>query len=304
VLLLNNEEEGFVCPDCGGELICYEEEIVCSRCGIVFGDIPFSRSPEWRSFNLEQEKQRSRIGSPLSPSIHDKGLSTTISGGNKDAFGKTIPFKDRIQYKRLKKWQIRSKIHKSEDRNLSQAMGELSLLAEKMHFSSYIIEEASVIYREALNKGLVRGRSINAMVAASLYAACRLRKIPRSLNEINKNSKVDKKDITRCYRLIINELNLSTPNPNAKNRISKIAADIGVSHVVELYAIDIIKKAEKQKITAGKDPSGMAAAAIYISCIVNGEKRSQKDISNASGVTEVTIRNRYKGLKKLLNIDI
>jgi transcription initiation factor TFIIB len=293
-----------ICPDCGGGLVFSNSETVCSACGTVFDDVSIARDAEWRSFDLTQANDRSRVGTPLSPSVHDKGLSTVIGKGRLDAHGKTIPFKDRIKFYRMKKWQFRSKIHESVDRNLNQAMSELALLSEKLHLTKSITDEASTIYRDALGRGLVRGRSINAMIAASVYAACRIRGIPRSINEINSNSKVDKKDITRCYRLIVNELKLNAPNPSTKDRIPKIAAEIGVSQSVELYAIDIIVEAEKQRISAGKDPSGMAAAALYIACIVKGEKRSQKLISAASGVTEVTIRNRYKGLKEKLNIDV
>jgi len=115
---------------------------------------------------------------------------------------------------------------------------------------------------------------------------------------------MDKKEIARCYRLLLRELGLQMPVPEAELRVPKIAAKVGVGEKTQRLAIDILRRAEKLKTTAGKDPMGLAAAALYIACVLNNERRTQKMIADAAGVTEVTIRNRYKGLKKALNLDI
>jgi len=202
---------------------------------------------------------------------------------------------------RLRKWQIRSGVHSSVDRNLAQAMTELDRLTDKLHIPPSIKENAAVIYREALEKGLVRGRSTSAIAAASLYAACRLTETPRTLREIARHSTIARKDIARCYRLLLRELNIRMPIPRAQLRVPKIASKVGVGEKTQRMAVEILREAERLKETAGKDPMGLAAAALYIACVMNGEKRTQKMIADAAGVTEVTIRNLYKSLKEVLN---
>jgi len=222
----------------------------------------------------------------------------------KDAYGRNIPLNTKLQMLRLRKWQFRSRIHSSEDRNLAQAMSELDRLCDKLHIPPPIKEKAAVIYRKALDLGLVRGRSISAIAAASLYAACRITQTPRSLHEITQQSPIEKKDIARCYRLMLKDLNLQMPKPDAQMRVPKIAASVGIGEKTQQTAVEILRRAEKLRTTAGKDPMGLAAAALYIACVINQEKRTQKMIADAAGVTEVTIRNRYKGLKDALDLDV
>lgn len=270
-------------------------EIICGECGLVLGITDGSTEPEWRAFSREERERRERTGAPLSQAIHDKGLSTVIgkprSGASKE---------EKEQAHRLKKWQVRSRIHSSTDRNLIQAMGELSRLTDKLHIPNPIKEKAATIYRRALAKDLVRGRSIAAIVAASLYAACRLLNVPRTLPQVAAESPVSKKDIARCYRLIVRETNIRMPVPDPNSKITPIALKIGISEDTQDIAGLILDAAKEHKITAGKDPMGLAAAALYIACQINEDSKTQKAIATAAGVTEVTIRNRYKGLKKAL----
>jgi transcription initiation factor TFIIB len=301
---LGNED---CCTECGSANLIQDEdsgEIICGNCGLVLKDTIISTGPEWRAFTPAEKDARSRVGIPLSFAVHDKGLTTVIGRVGKDAYGKNLPLDTKVQMLRLRKWQIRSRVHSSEDRNLAQAMAELDRLCDKLHIHSPIKERAALIYRKALIQGLVRGRSISEIAAASLYAACRITQTPRTLREITRQSPIDKKDIARCYRLILKDLHLQMPRPDAQMRIPKIAARVGVGEKTQRTAVEIIRRAEKIKITAGKDPMGLAAAALYIACVLNREKRTQKMIADAAGVTEVTIRNRYKGLKDALKIDV
>ena len=141
------------------------------------------------------------------------------------------------------------------------------------------------------------------MTLASLYAACRMTQTPRTLEEVARHSHSDKKEIARCYRLLITELNLRVPVPKAKLRVPKIASEVELSERTQRKAIEILEEAERRKMTSGKDPMGMAAAALYLACIMNGERRTQKNIAHAAGVTTVTVRNRYKDLKISLALD-
>jgi len=241
---------------------------------------------------------------PTSYSVHDKGLSTAISQIDRDAFGRKLPLRTRLQMWRLRKWQIRSRVHSSVDRNLAQAMAELDRLSDKVYIPSPIKEKAAVIYRKALDKGLVRGRSIAAIAAASVYAACRGSGTPRTLREVAEASLVEKKDVARCYRLLLRELDIQMPIADPLTYVSKIAENTGISGRTQGAAIQILREAKKSRASAGKDPMGLAAAALYIACLQNNEKKTQKDIAEAAGVTEVTVRNRYKSLRKQLHLEI
>jgi transcription initiation factor TFIIB len=302
-----DNSNGDSCPECGSKNLISDDdtgEIICGKCGLVLKESIINNGPEWRAFTPSEKESRSRVGIPISFSVHDKGLTTVIGRIAKDAFGRNIPLNTRLQMLRMRKWQIRSRVHSSEDRNLAQAMAELDRLSDKLHIPQSLKEDAALIYRKALDKGLVRGRSISAIAAASLYAACRITQTPRTLREITKQSPIDKKDVARCYRLMLRELDLQMPKPDAQLRVPKIASKIGLGEKTQRKAVDILKRAEKLKTTAGKDPMGLAAAALYIACVLTDEKRTQKMIADAAGVTEVTIRNRYKGLKESLKLEI
>jgi len=303
----SNQASEEVCSECGSGNIIHDNEsgeIICGNCGLVITGSIINKGPEWRAFTQTEKESRSRVGVPLSFSVHDKGLTTMIGRVGRDAFGRKIPLKTKLQMLRLRKWQIRSRVHSSVDRNLAQAMAELDRLTDKLHIPPSIKEKAAVIYRKALDKGLVRGRSISAIAAASLYAACRTSQTPRTLRELAQHSPIEKKDIARCYRLLLRELNIRMPIPAAQLRVPKIAAKVNVGEKTQQRAVEILREAERLKTTAGKDPMGLAAAALYIACVMNDEKRTQKMIADAAGVTEVTIRNRYKGLKEALDLEI
>jgi len=182
-------------------------------------------------------------------------------------------------------------------------MGELDRLSDKVYIPGSVKEKAAVIYRKALDKMLVRGRSIAAIVAASLYVACRTTATPRTLREIAEVSFVDRKDVARCYRLLLRELRVQMPIPDPLTYISKIAERIGISGQTQGLAIKILREARRKRVVAGKDPMGLAAATLYIACLQRKEKKTQKDVAEAAGVTEVTVRNRYKSLKRQLGIE-
>jgi len=295
------------CPECGSKNLVHDYdtgETICGGCGLVLHEQTMDKGPEWRAFTQEEKESRSRVGIPTSYSVHDKGLSTAIGRVDRDAFGRKLPLSTRLQMWRLRKWQIRSRVHSSVDRNLAQAMAELDRLSDKAYIPAPVKEKAAVIYRKALDKGLVRGRSIAAIAAAALYAACRTTGTPRTLSEIGEASFVDKKDVARCYRLLLRELKFQMPIADPLTYVSKIAERTGISGETQGVAIKILYEARRKHAAAGKDPMGLAAAALYIACLQSNEKKTQKDIAEAAGVTEVTVRNRYKSLKRQLGLEI
>lgn len=195
------------------------------------------------------------------------------------------------------------RVHASKSRNLMMAMSELRRLSERLYIPSSVHEMAAVIYRKALHGDLIRGRCIAVMVAGSLYAACRFTKIPRTLNEITEASLRDRKEIARAYRMIVRNLKMKMPIDNPLDYVTKIAEKAGVSSEVEGLAIKIIRDAKSKHATMGKDPSGLAATALYIASKIKKENITQSRLAKAADLTEVTIRNRKKDLMKTLNLN-
>jgi len=256
--------------------------------------------PEYRVFNIQEGNDRRRTGTGYSMSIYDKGLSTVIKG-DKDASGKRLDYETQRRMRRLQRQDNRSKVNETHARNLSIAMAELDRMVSELHLPKNVKENAALIYRKTLKKDLIRGRSIDAFVAASVYAACRLLKVPRPLKEVTKISKRLHSEVAMTYRLIHKELNLKPPVDGPFKFIPSIAAKLEIQQPTEQLALNILKKADEIKALTGKDPRGLAAAALYMACQETKEKRVQRVIAKAAGTTEVTLRNRYRGLKQALD---
>jgi transcription initiation factor TFIIB len=252
--------------------------------------------PEWRSFDVNQYMTRARASAPLDPV-----KVNTFGTIGRDSHGKKMsPSKIQLLL-RLRRLQTRSRFNEGKDRNLSHALSALDRLSTRLHVSSVVQEEATQLYRKALDKDLIRGRSIEAITGAALYAACRLTGTPRTLAEVSENCSVPMKDLARGYRLIHDELGLETPNPDPKTRLPRIAEEVEASLCAQRKAAEILVAAQKEKATIGLHPVGLAAAALYVACRACGDRITQKAIADASGITEVTIRNRYKRLEKFAN---
>ena len=302
-MLKNTTISGPKCPSCGGRKMISDEntgELCCGKCGFVITDKITDTGAEWRSF-ANDENNRSRTGAGTSLTIHDMGLSTIIGKANKDATGKPLSSGVKSSIERLRTWDSRSQANTSADRNLRQALNEMDKLKDKLALTSAVIEKAAYIYRKAMERKLVRGRSIQGLVAACIYAACRNTETPRTLDDVANGINIRRKEVARGYRLIFRELDLKMPVVDPVKGVSRIASIAELSEKCKRKAVEILNQAKKLGIVAGKDPMGIAAAALYLACISIGETKSQKEISIASGVTEVTIRNRCAGLRKMLN---
>ena len=296
------------CPECGSAKIIRKPrsgESVCAKCGLVMTSQRIDPGPEWRAFTAAERKARTRTGSPVTYTHHDKGLATTIGWSNKDSSGNPLSPRRRAEIHRMRKWQIRSRVHSSAERNLSQALSELDRLASQLELSRSVKELAAMLYRKAIVKRLIRSRSIEALVAASVYAACRLRRIPKSLKEIAQSSSMDWKKIGRHYRLLTRKLGLKMPIPSPKTYVPKLIAQLELPGVMQEKVLEILDRAKAHGgLVIGRDPRGLAAGAIYIASIITDNRVTQREIARASGVTEVTVRNRYKDLVRNLEITL
>ena len=295
------------CPECGNNNLISDDargEIVCVVCGLVLGQRLIDSGPEWRAFSSEEANKKVRVGAPTTLTLHDKGLSTMIGWKNKDAFGKNISPKMKAEVYRLRKWHVRTRTNKSIDRNLAYAMNELDRFSSQLNLSRDLKESAAHIYRKMANKNLIRGRSIEAMLIASIYLSCKLNKVPKTLDDFLEFAMVDKKKIARCYRLILQELKININVPSPITFVPRFCAELNLSGKTQNRAAELLKLAKKYHITAGKAPTGLAGAALYVAAMQEGERRTQKEISLAAGVTEATIRNRYKELVNHLNYEL
>lgn len=292
------------CPQCRSPTLVTDGnngEVVCSQCGLVIVENILNQAPEWRAFTLEEQRSKSRAGAPIRYSHFDKGLHTTIQG-SKDAAGHPLSAKAKRRAWRLRKWQNRSRIHDSRNRNLIQAMNELQILSEKLHVSFSIKELAAIIYRKALEENLTRGRTIAAIVAAAMYVAFRFTKTPKTLNDIVEVSARSRGEVSRAYRLIVRTLKIEMPSHDPLSYVSRIAEKAKISGKAQGVAVKILRKAKRKRVTVGKDPAGVAAAVLYIACQLEGENVTQNEIAEAAGITEVTIRNRKKEIIKKLGL--
>ncbi|HET6517556.1 MAG TPA: TFIIB-type zinc ribbon-containing protein [Nitrosopumilaceae archaeon] len=299
VISVQNIKE--TCSRCGKHALITDtqtNEVFCTNCGFVLSERVNDGGPEWRSFpNDEVSRRRTGDGTPLAR--HDRGLSTIINQSNRDVSGKPLSASMKKTIERLRIWDSRSQ-SRPIDRNFRQAFSELSRLKDKLTLSDSVVEKAAYIYRKALEKKLVRGRSITTMIGSSLYAACREVETPRTLKDIALAMNIKKTDLAACYRKLIVELDLKIPVVDSVQNIARIASKIGISEKTKRHAVEILKKAEESKISAGKNPMSLAATALYISGHDTGETHTQRDLAEAANVTEVTIRNRSKGLLEML----
>jgi len=277
---------------------------ICLLTGEVIEEQVIDTGPDWRAYNQEESERRSRVGVPLTYTMHDLGVSAIVDYKNRDAAGRRLTGRKRLDAIKIRKWQSRSKVQTSIDRNLQQAMQELDKLAKQLGVPRHVQEEAAKIYHTAVNKGLVRGRSIESVIAASLYAACRIHRLPHMLDEIAQKVKGSRREIARCYRLIVRDLNLKVPVIDSKTFVARIAGALGLPDEAIVLASKYLEMAKQKGLTAGKDPGGLAAAAVYLAALVLGIKKTQKEVAKIAGVTEVTVRNRYKELANELQMSI
>lgn len=288
------------CPECGSKNLFYNKEkgeVVCRDCGLVIEEKMVSFEKEWTE-SEDNEQRIGRTGMPMSYTQFDKGLGTEI-GQKSDIYG--LKGKERYKFMRLKKWH--SRISTAIERNLKQALSELRRVSGYLKLPKPVEEEAARIYTLAVQKGLVRGRSMESVVAGALYAACRRHEVPRTLEELSEASGIEKKEIGRTYRFVTRELGINILPSNPVDYIPRFATSLTLSPETQSKSIEILEKAQKKELTSGRGPTGIAAAALYVAALLNGEKRTQREVADVAGVTEVTIRNRYKELLDKLNLE-
>jgi len=289
------------CPECGGINLFWNKdkgEVICKDCGLVVEDRMVDFDQEWREFDSEAAARKRRTGAPMSYTQFDQGLGTDV-GRKADLY--QLEGKSKNKFFRLRKWQQR--ISTAIERNLKLALSELKRVSSYLKLPGSVEEEASRIYTLAVQKGLVRGRSMESVVAGALYAACRRHDVPRTLDELSEASGIDKKEIGRTYRFVTRELGIKILPSNPADYIARFASALKLNAETQSKSVEIIEQAQNVELTSGRGPTGIAAAALYVAALINGEKRTQREVADVAGVTEVTIRNRYKELLDCLQLE-
>ncbi len=289
------------CPECGSiNLFINKEkgEIICKDCGLVVEDKMIDFQQEWREFDSDGQEKKRRSGAPMTYTQYDMGLGTEV-GVKSDLYN--LSGKDRNKFFRLRKWQYR--ISTAIERNLKLALAELKRSSSYLKLPRSVEEEAARIYTLAVQRGLVRGRSMESVVAGALYAACRRHEVPRTLDELSEASGIEKKEIGRTYRFVTRELGITILPSNPADYIARFSSSLRLSPETQSNAVEILEKAQEAELTSGRGPTGIAAAALYVSALIHGEKRTQREVADVAGVTEVTIRNRYKELLDELGLE-
>jgi len=288
------------CPECNSARLTYDEqkgELICSDCGLVVEEKMVDTGQEGHG-QFDKGEKKGRGGAPLSMQKFDKGLTTNV-GEISDIY--RLETGQTRKFLRLKKWQER--VSTSIERNLRLAMSELRRVASFLNLPTVVRDEASRIYNFVLQRGLVRGRSMESVIAACIYAACRSYNIPRTLDEIANASDVERKEIGRTYRFITRKLAIKITPSSPQDYISRFSSILHLSPKSQNDALRILKKADISELTSGRGPAGIAAAALYVAALINDEKKTQREVADVAGITEVTIRNRYKELIDRLGLE-
>ena len=291
-MVMDIESSSF-CPECGGPTICILErgETVCQQCGLVVGENMLDTSHSGiRAYSKHEKDKKERTGSPMSILMPDIGLSTII---------------DRTKIKnpdlrRAAKWNT----HLSwEKRNMLMAITELKRIGGNLNFPERVKKSAVRLYKEVFKRQLLRGRSINGMVAACAYYACKDERVPITLQEILEEASINDNIVKKCYKILVRELNLKISHIDPVSLIPRYCADLNLGIDVEKEAMYVLQNFIERVSISGKDPKGLCAGAIYLVSKIRNVKVSQKDISRIIGVTEVTLRSRYKELLKSVSFN-
>ena len=265
-------------------------EIVCNDCGAV--------NEESLLFNEPTEISYDTHGPAYNRNLHDGGISTIICEKNIDSQGKRLTREASNRFFRLRRWQKKFRIRGSIEKNLSISLRKIAIYGSNLELNSSIIETASLFFKKAVSRKILRGRSVDWIISAVLYAACREHGNPVTLKEISKITEVSKQDIGKTFRNINRFLELKIQSAPYDMFLSRYCSQLDLPSAVISSAREILQKAYNMGFTAGKNIQGLAAAVIYIACKQNNVIKTQKQISDVTGVTQITIRNRYKEIER------
>jgi transcription initiation factor TFIIB len=281
------------CPDCDGRIIAEESERFCEECGLVVSDEEIDHGPEWRSYDGDGES-KSRVGAPLTESLHDRGLSTEIGGQNRDSAGNRLSANQRRKMARLRKWDRRFKTQDSQDRNLRKGCGEIQRMVSALGLPKNVSETASMLFRQAVHDDILPGRSVEGVAGAAVYIAARIEKVPRTYSQMEPVSRVDVDSVKSAELCLLHELELGIEPTMPGEYLPQFADALDLSQDHIRKAEDLLADLQETPAISGKRPSALAASALFAAGVILGEVISQDAVSKRCDTTPVTIRNQYR----------
>lgn len=278
-------------------------EIACSSCGSVSSEKMIDQTAETTGLNSEQYQSNSRVGMKTSLKMADRGLSTIIESQDRDSTGKSLSNENRRMFYRLRMWDRNSRSAISV-KSFQKAFTLLDGIGSKLALPESVIEETAYLFRKIASKKILAGRSTASILCATVYATCRLTDTPRTLQDVADAGNIKKKNLQRIYRFIVKELDLHPEAYNPTEFVNRISKAVNISEKTERLAFKILNLSIQNKVSTSKNPMAMAAAAVNLASVMNHEKVTQLKISEASGISAVTIRDRTKEIKEKIGGEI
>ncbi|AXG06341.1 transcription initiation factor IIB family protein [Haloplanus rubicundus] len=289
------------CPECGGLVHTNSIETVCEDCGLLIEDRPIDDGQEWRAFDETERDDRERTGPPLTPARHDRGLSSEIGFDRTDANGTLLPGRKNQQLARLRREDRRGRWASKAEQNLAHGLSDVRRMSGVLDLPRSLRDRACQIFRIAAGDGLLLGRSIEAMTAASVYAACRCAGLPRALEEVTAVATVSHDRVQNAYTVLNRELRLPAMTVGPAEYIPRLASELDISPTIRRRAVDLACVLVAAGAISGCKPAGIAAACLYQAGLEQRERVTQRVLADAAGITPVTLRTRWKHLQALLN---
>jgi transcription initiation factor TFIIB len=291
---VQTDTESNQCPECDGRVTTNAVETVCEDCGLVIEEQRLDHGPEWRGFD---EDERDRTGAPLTAARHDRGLSTEIGRGT-DANGNELSGQKRRRLARMRREQTRGRFQSKAERNLAHGLGEVRRLASALELSESIRDQACQLFRSAQNEDLLRGRSIEAIAAASVHGACRCNGRSQLLDDILTVATVAESRVTNAYKTLNKELGLPAKPVRPTMYIPRLASDLDCPERIRRRARVLAEAAEEAGVTTGVHPAGFAAACLYTAGQEQGRWVTQCAVAESGNVTPTTVQAHYETLKE------
>lgn len=289
------------CDECGAvnwNLDVNRGEITCEDCGLVAEENVPDPGAEWT--NRDNGEDRSRVGRPMTYTLADKGLNTTIDVRDLNtgiASRHGMSSQARRDWRRRRVIDERSKTRKSRERNLVKAN---QFIRDRSGLPSPLQEEAARLYRRLSSEGFVTGRSIAGVTAACTYLVARQEELPRQIPDIASAFEITEKDLSRLIRQVSRRLNMhKITGPN--EYFDKFISDLGLEPSIR-GPLDALWQTIQphDDVWQGKKPMGVAAALIYKASSDEGTPRTQSEVCAVANVSEVTLRGLLRLIDGLL----
>ena len=276
------------CPDCDGHVVTGDGETACVDCGLVLDDERLDHGPEWHQY--EGDDERGRTGAPLTPARHDRGLTTDI-GRYRDANGNELDGTKRRQLSRLRREHERSQLQSTAERNLAYGLGDIRRIVSALGLPTTVRDRACTLFRSAQNADLLRGRSIEAIAAASVYAACRCNRLPHPIEEVGEYARCDASGLSNAYRVLNRDLELPTPPLQPAAHVPRLVDDLDADDAIRQRALTLARQAAEAGLTNGVQPTGFAAACLYKAAREHGRWLTQAAVAEVADTSARTIQN-------------